>query len=74
MIAVAKRRGIPVVFAIHNFGYNDLRHFSHVDYCIVPSQFARRHYRDKLGLDCQALPNPVDWERVRGRRPRPAVS
>ena len=35
MIAVAKRRGIPVVFAIHNFGYTDPRHFSQVDYCIV---------------------------------------
>ena len=65
MIDVAKRRGIPVVFAIHNFGYTDLRYFSGVDHCIVPSEFAGRHYRDKLGLDCRVLPNPVDWERVR---------
>ncbi len=65
MIDVAKRRGIPVVFAIHNFGYTDLRYFSGVDHCIVPSEFAGRHYRDKLGLDCRVLPNPVDWDRVR---------
>ena len=65
MIAAAGRRGIPVVFAIHNFGYTDLRQFSGVDLCIVPSEFAGRHYRDKLGLDCRVLPNPVDWERVR---------
>ena len=30
----------------------------------MASEFARRHYRDKLGLDCQVLPYPVDWERV----------
>ena len=65
MIGIARRRGIAVVFALHNFGYTDARHFSDVDYCIVPSEFARRHYRDKLGLDCRVLPNPVDWERVR---------
>jgi GT2 family glycosyltransferase/glycosyltransferase involved in cell wall biosynthesis len=65
MIAVARHRRIPVVFAIHNFGYTDARHFSNVDYCFVPSEFAQAHYRDKLGLECRVLPNPVDWERVR---------
>ena len=65
MIAAAGRAGIPVVFAIHNFGYTDLRHFSGVHHCIVPSEFAGRHYRDKLGLACRVLPNPVDWDRVR---------
>ena len=27
-------------------------------------QFACRYYRDRLGLNCQPLPNPVDWDRV----------
>jgi glycosyltransferase involved in cell wall biosynthesis len=65
MIAAAGRAGIPVVFAIHNFGYTDLRHFSGVDLCIVASEFSGRHYRDKLGLECRVLPYPVDWDRVR---------
>jgi glycosyltransferase involved in cell wall biosynthesis len=65
MIAVARHRRIPVVFAIHNFGYTDVRHFSNVDYCFVPSEFARAHNHDKLGLDCQVLPNSVDWDRIR---------
>ena len=38
--------------------------FAHVDYVLVAFEFARRHYRDRLGLDCHVLPNPVDWERV----------
>ena len=65
MMTLAKRRGIPVVFGLHNFEYIHRRAFAKVDYCIVPSEFARRHYRDTLGLDCQALPYPVDWDRVR---------
>jgi glycosyltransferase involved in cell wall biosynthesis len=65
MIAAARRRGIPVVFAIHNLAYNHRQAFSHVDHCIIASEFARRHYRDTLGLDCHVLPNPVDWNRVR---------
>jgi len=72
MIAHAKARGIPVVFALHNFGYTNPRPLSNVDYCIVASEFARRHYRDKVGLACQTLPYPVDWDRVRAdnRDPR----
>jgi hypothetical protein len=64
LIGHARRRGVPVVFGIHNFQYVDPRAFARVDYCIVASEFARRHYRDKFGLDCHALPYPVDWERV----------
>jgi glycosyltransferase involved in cell wall biosynthesis len=65
MIALTRRRGVPVVFAIHNLAYHDRQPFSQVDHCIVASEFARRHYRDTLGLECQVLPNPVDWDRVR---------
>ncbi len=60
------------MFSIHNFAYTDPRPFANVDRCIVPSEFARRHYRDKVGLDCHVLPYPIDWDRVRveSRDPR----
>jgi glycosyltransferase involved in cell wall biosynthesis len=72
MIAQARQREIPVVFALHNFAYTKNAFFSHVDYCLVASDFACRHYRDRVGLDCQALSYPVDWDRVqvKGRDPR----
>ena len=72
MIGLARRRGIPVVFAIHNLGYRKAPPLTDVDARIVASEFARRHYRDNVGLDCHALPNPVDWDRVRveDREPR----
>ena len=68
MIAQAKRRQIPVVFALHNFSYTNPQFLAKVDYCLVASEFARRYYRDKVGLDCQALSYPVDWDRVRAQR------
>jgi len=67
MITLAKRRGIPVLFAIHNFAYAKAHPFRQVDYCIVPSRFAQRFYRDHAGVLAQALPNPVDWQRVRAQ-------
>ena len=69
MIDVARRRGIPVVFAIHNLNYQNAPPLDRVDYRIVASEFARRHYAETVGLECHVLPNPVDWERVRVGEP-----
>jgi glycosyltransferase involved in cell wall biosynthesis len=71
MIAEAKRRQIPVVFALHNFAYTNPQFLANVDYCLVASEFARRHYREKVGLECQALSYPVDWNRVRAQERNP---
>ncbi len=40
MIHLAKGRGIPVLFAIHNFAYTGLAAFGGGDYCVAPSEFA----------------------------------
>ncbi|OAI51255.1 hypothetical protein AYO44_04980 [Planctomycetaceae bacterium SCGC AG-212-F19] len=79
-IALAKRRGVPVVFWLRNFAYHRAEQFAPVDAVLVPSHFAGEHYRRTLGLQCTVIPGPVDWERVqclvRGRyvtfvNPRP---
>ena len=63
---------IPILIALHNFRYGDLEPFRMVDRVIVPTQFAQRHYREKLGLTCDLLPLVVDPERVSVERcPRP---
>jgi glycosyltransferase involved in cell wall biosynthesis len=67
----AKLRDIPVVFALHNFSYQEAEPFRRVDYVVVPSQFARQHYWEKLGLACQHLPNPIDPRRVVAVQRRP---
>jgi glycosyltransferase involved in cell wall biosynthesis len=61
----AKRRGIPVVFALHNFAYKGAELFRPVDAILVPSRFAQAHYRRTLGLRSTAIPGPWDWRRVR---------
>jgi hypothetical protein len=71
IIAQAKRRGIAVVFALHNFAYDGADLFRPVDAVLVPSGFAQAHYRRTLGLTCTALPGPWDWSRVRCREINP---
>jgi glycosyltransferase involved in cell wall biosynthesis len=65
IIALAKRRGVPVVFALHNFAYQEAAFFRPVDAVLVPSRFAQAHYRRTLGLTATPLPGPWDWARVR---------
>jgi glycosyltransferase involved in cell wall biosynthesis len=65
IIAQAKRRGIPVVFALHNFAYTSADFFRPVDAVLVPSRFAQEHYRRALGLKSTPIPGPWDWNRVR---------
>jgi glycosyltransferase involved in cell wall biosynthesis len=67
IIPLAKRVDVPVVFAVHVFGYQGVDAFRHVDYCTVPSHFARRHYWHTLGLARQTLSNPLNWARAKVR-------
>ncbi len=59
---LVKRLGIPVLFAVHNFGYGRRETFEAVDYAVVPCDFSRRYYMETLGLACQVLPNIVNWK------------
>jgi glycosyltransferase involved in cell wall biosynthesis len=65
VIARAKRAGVRVVFALHNFAYNDRDFFRPVDAVLVPSEFAREYYGRTLGLACTAIPGPWNWSKVR---------
>jgi hypothetical protein len=67
---VAKQRGIPILFALHNFNYRDPAVFRMVDRVIVPSEFSRIHYGQSLGLACHRLPYVIDPLRV-GPHPNP---
>ena len=68
---LAKGRDIPIVFWLCDFGYDDLEPFKTVDYVVVPSEFSRQHYWEKLGLACHVLPNVIDPRRVKAAEPKP---
>jgi glycosyltransferase involved in cell wall biosynthesis len=68
---LVKRLDIPILFFLHNFAYLDSQMFYRVDYPVVPSEFSRRFYWDRLGMACQKLPLVVDPQRVQVAQRRP---
>ena len=67
----ARSMGIAVVFHLHNFGYNDRRGFTDVSAVIFPSEYSRRHFRRKVGLDGIVIPDPIRLDRVIADNPEP---
>jgi hypothetical protein len=60
----ARAKGAAVVFHLHNFGYNDRRGFEDVDAIIFPSEYSRRLYVRRVGLDGVAIPYPLRLDKV----------
>lgn len=71
LMAGAQGRGIPVVFHLHNFAYNDRRPFVDTSAVLVPSEYARRYYAERIGLQCTSIPLPLRSERVVAGDPEP---
>jgi glycosyltransferase involved in cell wall biosynthesis len=69
---LAKQSGAKVIFWLHNFAYADRTAFAFAGQVIVPSEFSRAFYRERLGLECHVLPNLVHWQeaQVSNRNPR----
>ena len=71
LMALARRRGVAVAFALHNFAYTDRSPFAHADAVLVPTEYCRRFYQRRLGLACTALPYPIHPARVVAGDPEP---
>ncbi len=67
LLEITAQQEIPVVIWLHNFAYTQVGEFTHVDYAVTPSHYARQHYLDALGLVCQRIPNVLDPQRIRTR-------
>ncbi len=65
IVRLLKRLDIPIVFSLHDLTHCDAAAFAAIDYAIVPSEIARRHYWNTLGLACQVLPPADDQNRDR---------
>jgi glycosyltransferase involved in cell wall biosynthesis len=60
----ARAEGTAVVFHLHNFGYNDRRAFEDVDALIFPSEYSRRLYARRVGLDGVVISDPIRLDKV----------
>jgi glycosyltransferase involved in cell wall biosynthesis len=67
----ARTGGTPVVFHLHNFGYNDRRGFADAAAVLFPSEYSRRDHVRRLGLDGAVIPYPVRLDRVIAEDPDP---
>jgi len=65
LIHRVKRAGKRVLFCLHNLDYQGRDLFEEVDAIWVPSEFARRTYRERLGLETHAITLPWDRNRIR---------
>jgi glycosyltransferase involved in cell wall biosynthesis len=63
LIRRSRRQGARVVFTLHNLAYSDPDLFREADVVWVPSEFARRAYRERLGLEAETVAWP--WNRAR---------
>jgi glycosyltransferase involved in cell wall biosynthesis len=70
-MARARRKGIAVVFHLHNFGYPDRTSFRDASAVLVPSHYAARWHARQLGQPCTAIPYPLNHERVVAEDPEP---
>ena len=67
----ARAKGAAVVFHLHNFGYNNRRGFEDVDAVIFPSEYSRRFYARRTGLDGTVISDPIRLDRVIAENPEP---
>jgi glycosyltransferase involved in cell wall biosynthesis len=49
---------VKVVFALHNFAYDDAGLFREVNALCVPSEFARTAYRERIGVNAEVVQFP----------------
>ncbi len=56
--------GAKVVLGVRQHGYYNRRAFEHIDAVLTPSEFLRRCYLERVGVDSVALPVPMETQDV----------
>ena len=60
VLKLLRRLDIPIVFALNGLTHSNTAMLNVIDYAVVPTELARRHYWETLGLACQVLPPVPD--------------
>ena len=56
--------GRRTVFTLHNYGYDDRRHYEAVNHVLTVSPYLTRFYAEKIGLRSTAIEPPIEWAEV----------
>ncbi|SIN68781.1 Glycosyl transferase 4-like domain-containing protein [Singulisphaera sp. GP187] len=64
LMKLARERDVSVVFHLHNLAYPSRSTFEHATAVLVPSEYCRRHYLQKLSLESTVIPSPLIPERM----------
>ena len=62
---VARQNGARNLFQLHNAAYDRRELFRHFDDVVAPSEFLRRLYRARLGIECDVLAPLIDESAIR---------
>ena len=60
----ARARGVLAVFTLRNYGYEDRRHYTHVDHVFTTSPYLSEVYRQRIGLKSVGIDSPIEWADV----------
>jgi glycosyltransferase involved in cell wall biosynthesis len=60
----ARERGVLTVFTLRNYGYEDRRHYVHVDHVFTTSPYLTDVYRQRIGLRSVGIDSPIEWADV----------
>ena len=60
----ARARGSLVLYTLRNYGYEDRRHYEHVDHVFTTSPYLSRFYLERIGLRSTGIESPLDWGEV----------
>ena len=60
----ARAAGAITVFTLRNYGYEDRRHYEHVDHVFTTSPYLTDVYRERIGLRSVGIDSPIEWADV----------
>jgi glycosyltransferase involved in cell wall biosynthesis len=60
----ARAAGAITVFTLRNYGYDDRRHYEHVDHVFTTSPYLTDVYRERIGLRSIGIDSPIEWADV----------
>ena len=60
----ASQRGIPTIFSLRNYGYEDPGWFTWASQILTCSPYLSGYYRETTGIESEGIVSPINWQDV----------